>query len=167
MVRLIDVAPTILDVLGVAAPSTFEGRSLVSPRPGAPGTLQQAAFGVSSNTGARYVRHNRLKLITEWPKPRARVIEDHLRPQAQTPLTERVDDREKLFDLEADPTEANNLSASEEWKVRAEQLRRQMRFHDKQLAEIDRLLARSQAGELSAEEVDRLKSLGYLGGVDR
>src|SRR5262249_5225210 len=29
MVRLIDVAPTLLDILGVSVPSTFEGRSIV------------------------------------------------------------------------------------------------------------------------------------------
>jgi len=169
MVRLLDVAPTLLDVLGVPPPSSFEGVSLVRPEPGAPSALPRAAFGMSSNTGARYVRTNRDKLITPWGQPRQRVIDVHLRPREPTPLLSRIDDGEQLFDLEADAGETTNLAAAGASPARTGALRRLVRDHGEATREIRKRLA-SAAGEperLSAEEIRRLKSLGYLGGSER
>ena len=56
MVGLIDVAPTMLEALGVPPESPFQGRSLFSPAP-------RTVFGFSSNIGAAFVRTRDFKYI--------------------------------------------------------------------------------------------------------
>lgn len=165
MVRLLDVAPTVLDVLGVAPPASFEGLSLVDPEPGSPRALPRVAFGMSSSTGARYVRTNREKLITDWGQPRERVIDVHLRPRTLSPLLSRIDDGEKIFDLESDSREATNLAADGRAPERAEALRRLVRDHGEWTREIlNRLGSGADEPELAPEQIRQLKALGYFGG---
>ena len=167
MVRLIDVAPTILDVLDVEAPPSFEGQSLVSPEPGQPGALPRVAFGSSSNTGAEYVRDNRTKLITPWPIPRQQVIATNLRPQADSPLLSPIESDGRFFDLVADPGERSNLIHSAVPDSRASELQRLLSRRARWVKDLKagwESKPGPDAADLSAEDIDRLRSLGYLGG---
>lgn len=168
MVRLLDVAPTVLDVLGVPAPPSFEGRSVVSPEPGSPRSLPRLAFGMSSNLGSRYLRTNRDKLITGWEKPLENVIRVHLQPRGPSPILGRLDDGERLFDLRSDPGETVDLAADDGSAQRADDLRRLARRHAERTRRIVERLG-STAGDpgLSGEDIQRLKALGYLDGNPR
>jgi arylsulfatase A-like enzyme len=170
MVRLLDVAPTMLDVLEVTIPPSFEGVSLVSPHPGAPTAVPRLAYGESSNNGSRYVRSNGSKLITDWTSHREGVLSNHLRVKKPTPLTQNLEDKEQLYDLSSDPEELHNLIDANEWKKTAADLRLLLQRHQQALEHLDRSLheaATERPSVMSEEQVQQLKALGYLGGVDR
>jgi len=133
------------------------------------GTAISEALELSlKHLGRKSATNNRLKMITDWAKTRDEVIEVHLRASAPTALTERLEGGERLFDLLTDPTEQHNLIGAEGRAQQAADLRRHLRFHAQRLGELDSSLTGS-AGEaqLSEEQIRQLKSLGYLGGVDR
>ena len=162
MVRLIDVAPTILDMHGVKIPGTFQGQSLVPLLDGMPGAAPRVAYGTSSNTGANYVRSQAEKYITAWPLPRDEVIRRHLHPKRQPLFLQNIDNGEQLFDLEHDPAERNNIVEEMEWRDSLIALR---------LLALEMFGSGSgalppqgeQAGPpLSDEEIERLRALGYL-----
>jgi arylsulfatase A-like enzyme len=101
VVQSIDLAPTLLELLGVSAPESFEGRSLASTF--ATNAGDEAAFSqTASFYGPRFaVRSGPHKLIVS--------------PE---------DDEEELFDLTADPGETTNVIA--EHPEIAERLRHQL-----------------------------------------
>jgi len=78
---LIDVAPTLLDLLGLKAPADYQGASLLEPR------QQSALFFTDYSLPLAGVRDGRWKLITEVGSSRV-----------------------KLFDLETDPDEICNVA---------------------------------------------------------
>src|SRR5579862_6680968 len=88
-VRLIDLAPTVLDLIGVAAPPEFEGRSIVP-----------VVNGLETAPRTAYVEAMDANLTRNW-----------------APLTGIVSGRDKLidlpipelYDLRADPGEASNI----------------------------------------------------------
>jgi arylsulfatase A-like enzyme len=83
-VGTIDIAPTILDLLGVAELDAAAGRSL---RPSDPGVADPAAFSATERDGEyRAIVAGRYKLIHDL-----------------------VRNGEALYDLEADPQERENL----------------------------------------------------------
>ena len=96
-VELVDVAPTLLDWLGVAAPKTFQGESLAALAAGrrlkAPRPYAFSTSSVVTDVQGRIVMHSvedgRWKLIYDVAPPKAR-----------------------LFDLSADPAETSDVSAT-------------------------------------------------------
>ena len=135
--RLIDLAPTTLDLVGVSPPGAFEGRSLV-PAMAAGETASPPAYFEALDAN----------LTRNW-----------------APLTGIVSEREKLidlpipelYDLKDDPRETTNLfsRASE----RARTLQSLLRATTTELA------SRGSAGEktmLSADARQRLQALGYV-----
>ena len=78
---LIDVAPTLLDLLGLSAPPAYQGVSLLEPRP------RTALFFTDYSLPLAGLRDRRWKLIAEIGSSRV-----------------------KLFDLQADPLEARNVT---------------------------------------------------------
>jgi arylsulfatase A-like enzyme len=78
---LIDVAPTVLDLLGVKAPEDYQGVSLLEPR------QRAALFFTDYSLPLAGIRDGRWKLIAELGKPRV-----------------------KLFDLQTDPWETRNVA---------------------------------------------------------
>lgn len=101
-VRLIDLAPTLLDLAGIAPPRAAEGRSLrplfgsARRRPGEPARGYDARYSVSVGPfGGAAIRDGRWKLIME----RGTLL---------------------LFDLSSDPGERRDLAAAE--KAKAEEL---------------------------------------------
>jgi arylsulfatase A-like enzyme len=93
LVSLVDLAPTTLALLGLAVPKEYEGRSGLEP------TAGMAVFFTDHDLLKTGLRHGRFKFIHEQEHSRSR-----------------------LYDLLADPAEANNLAATQ--PDRAEQYRR-------------------------------------------
>jgi arylsulfatase A-like enzyme len=94
---LVDVAPTLLELLGLKAPADYQGASLLEPRDRA------ALFFTDYSLPLAGLRDGRWKLIVELG-------------------TARV----KLFDLESDPQERRNVAAEHpdrvaEWRRRLEE----------------------------------------------
>jgi lipoteichoic acid synthase len=79
---LLDVAPTVLDFLGLGLPSSYQGESLLTPRP------RMALFFTDYTLGLLGLRDDRWKVIHEMDSGRS-----------------------KLFDLFGDPAERFDLSS--------------------------------------------------------
>lgn len=141
--RLIDIAPTIVDILEIATDIRFEGKSLM-PLISGRETNGRPAFAAvppgawSSGRSIYAVRDKGYKLIwtsSEWNY-----------------LGLRIPPREELYDLRADPQERNNLLADGR----------------PVLAELRQALAAWRGQEssrqtpLSKEVREKLRSLGYL-----
>lgn len=93
-VRLIDLMPTVLDVVGVNIPGPMDGRSLLPllDDPSADFPDQAWAYAASSNQGLAMRMDNKLKY--RFPDP----------------AWAEVAHREALYDLESDPDEDHNLA---------------------------------------------------------
>jgi arylsulfatase A-like enzyme/Tfp pilus assembly protein PilF len=134
LARLIDLAPTTLDVLGVAAPPEFEGRSLVR------------AHGDTASPTA-YLEAMDANLTRNWAPLSAIVTGDH--KLIDLPIPE-------LYDLSGDPAEATNAFAKDGARARTlESLLRDMR------ATLDAKAAGAEKTTLGADARQRLQALGY------
>lgn len=138
-VRLLDVAPTVLDAVGVPPPAQMQGHSLVPLLTGkeeidvpvyGEGLFANRHFGWAPLYSLRIGRY---KLI-QAPKP-------------------------ELYDVESDPEEKVNLY-SEKRDV-AVSLKRRM---ERVMTRYSRTLPPPASSKLSAEAIANLRSLGYLGG---
>jgi arylsulfatase A-like enzyme len=150
-VALLDIAPTILDLLGIPAPPQFRGRSLVPLVEGEGAAAEEKVYfetlywALEEKRGlSRYgVRTPKLKYIL------------NVQATAATSIP-----REELYDLQKDPGEKENLladpAAATTYSEQLEPLRRGVsaRVEDK---------GAGQRHTLSREDEERLRSLGYLG----
>lgn len=93
-VRLVDLLPTILDVVGIDPPEAIDGRSLlpVVTDPSSEFPDRAWAYAASSNHGLALRIENRLKYV--FPDP----------------AWAEVAHRERLFDLDSDPDEDRDLA---------------------------------------------------------
>ena len=142
-VRLVDVFPTALDLLGVAAPAgTRPGRSLVPALAGGPAGEEPVVYAESlvpllhfGWSDLRVLREGRFKYI-QAPRP-------------------------ELYDLKTDPGEATNLAARE--PARAEALRKALGA----ILDAERAQAKSSssAPAIAPELLEKLGALGYVGGA--
>ena len=161
MVGLIDVAPTILDALGVPAAASFQGRSLVSPAPGAAESTPEILYGVSSNTGAPYLRTRRFKYIGPATLDPGQVVKHHLRPREGASLSHNFRFDEQLYDLRRDPRETESLAETEEVEV-LEQFRNLVAQHAAESAARREGLPEVRVPELTEAARERLRALGYV-----
>jgi arylsulfatase A-like enzyme len=112
-VRLLDLAPTLLEALGFAAPEGLDGESLLPLLDGRPPTRQREAwsYALATNNGMAVRLGNRLKYMYS--------------NSAWTPGA----GEEQLFDLTRDPAEEHDLAATapqlEELRRRAAERYRQ------------------------------------------
>jgi arylsulfatase A-like enzyme len=139
MVSLIDVVPTLLDAIGVAADEDLPGRSL----------WPNATTGEAITPAPLYVEANvygpRQRSIIDWPEKLTTIVEL---------------DITLLFDLEKDPGEHHDLAAERPERVETLKARLLERINRNQR------LAEAGAGSLDVD-VDRdtsesLRSLGYV-----
>jgi arylsulfatase A-like enzyme len=140
-VGLVDVAPTVLDALGIPAPPTFQGRSLLdAARGGVP--LEAEAWAETEHTidGSRKIA---LRRGAGGEK-------------AIFTLTERGVEIE-LYDLGRDPLERETLDAA----GAREALERRLRDYLEEAAARRGGKTRPEV-DLDPEDVERLRSLGYL-----
>jgi arylsulfatase A-like enzyme len=149
-VGLLDLAPTVLDLLDVPAPAQFRGRSMVPLIEGKDTRLEQKVYfetlywTLEEKRGvSRYgIRTPELKFIL------------NLVSAGGTSTRQ-----EELYDLKTDPAETRNLladpKASVPYSGRLESLRREVIAH-----------AESKNGQrrtLTQGDEERLRALGYLG----
>jgi arylsulfatase A-like enzyme len=142
VVSLIDLAPTVLDVLGIASPPTFEGRSLAPGLQGGPVAerpVEAETELTRDGTQRLAIRDGRLKYLLAVPR-------------AGAPL--RVLS-EELYDLRDDPAEQRNLMPSPQ----------AVAFRKAALAYLESSRAQASAPNavhLDAEAREKLKALGYI-----
>jgi arylsulfatase A-like enzyme/Flp pilus assembly protein TadD len=135
-VRLIDIAPTILDMVGVPVPRPFQGLSLV------PSIRGKKAKDLDSYLETFYPREN-----YGWSELTGLVSGDWKFIRAPKP---------ELYNLKADPAEKRNEIAAS-GNVAAE-MNRKLEALVKESAGIPGASSRS----LTAAEQERLRSLGYV-----
>ena len=132
LARLIDLAPTVLEAIGVGAPASFEGRSIVS----------------GSGAASAYIEAMDANLTRNWaPLTGIATRDDKL---IDLPIPE-------LYDLRADPGETTNLHARD--AARARTLESLLRG---QTAAFASRGAAAEKTTLSADARQRLQALGYV-----
>ncbi|MFT7462000.1 MAG: arylsulfatase A-like enzyme [Pseudohongiellaceae bacterium] len=134
---LVDIVPTILDVVGLPIPEALAGRSLVDHQP----KQRVRVAGHFAEEELRAVMSAGLKLIERWPLGH----EDQL--------------RQELYDLSADPGELQPLDEKSDPRVPA-------LLHRLQAYEAEHLAPDAVApetAELNREAMEQLRALGYLG----
>ncbi len=164
LASLVDVAPSILDALDIEAPSSFQGRSLISASPGQPGT----ATGFSENTGARFVRTEDFKYISPATVVAKKVLEGVLKSRGERglPVVPRL--REQLYDLRQDAQETATLTRSPAGKQPpdgADELKRFRAEFARVTMECGAWKARVQGAgvpEPTPEARRQLEALGYV-----
>lgn len=149
-VSLIDVAPTILDLVGVARPEGFAGRSLAGwirglEEPTSQPVRAEVAFDDLTAAAGRAGRKTAFK--TAVVDGSYKVIHD------------LIADRWELYDLASDPLEEHNLAADEAAESHPEEprLRRYLLRWEQARGELSNPRAKP-----SAEALEELRALGYL-----
>jgi arylsulfatase A-like enzyme/tetratricopeptide (TPR) repeat protein len=140
-VQLVNVAPTILDLLGVPAPVGWQGKTMRSLMDG----------NEDDRFGAAYSETWYPRLHFGWSQLRAYIVDGIKYIDAP---------RDELYDLGRDPGEAHNLVA-ERPRQRNDLRGRMLAFMQK--SGRGALTPGSVQG-LNAEDRSRLAALGYLGG---
>ena len=133
LVRLIDLAPTVLDLVGVAPPKEFEGQSLVRLKPDTAVTAYLEAMDAN--------------LTRNWAPLSAIVAGDRKLIDLPTP---------ELYDLGGDRSETNNLYTRQPDQARTLEIRlRELR------SSLESKAAGAEKATLGAEARQRLQALGY------
>jgi arylsulfatase A-like enzyme len=147
VVELIDVLPTLLDLLGIASPDSLHGVSLrrYLERPGE-GGAGKPAFSEYDLTDIRTVLADDWKLVDNPQALAPDCVEGA--PPGFYALAE-----EELYDLRSDPGETRNLAALEPARVAALRTLLAQRFAK---------LGRPAAQELTEELKSELRALGYV-----
>jgi arylsulfatase A-like enzyme len=145
LVSTLDIAPTLLDLLGVAAPDSFAGHSL---RPlladGAP--VRELVFAETRRMNRRFaLRDPRRKLVYTQP--------------GRTPFGEPIQGGFELYDLVSDPAEQRNLWPEE--RLTARPLVADLEAFMAQIGR-DSGAPPPDRVEFGRDERDRLRALGYL-----
>jgi arylsulfatase A-like enzyme/Tfp pilus assembly protein PilF len=134
--RLIDLAPTVTDLVGVPTPATFEGRSVV------------ASVRAGEGAASAYFEAMDANLTRNWAPLTGIVSGSH--KLIDLPIPE-------LYDLARDPLETKNLFTSEPERGRTlGALLREV------TAELTAHGTAGQKTALSAESRQRLQALGYV-----
>jgi arylsulfatase A-like enzyme/Flp pilus assembly protein TadD len=136
-VRLIDLAPTVMDLVGVQRPQNIEGRSVL-----------QAVNGSDTSASVAYFEAMDANLTRNWA-PLTGLVSGGYK-LIDLPIPE-------LYDLTADPGETANLFARDGERARAlTALLRNTR------AELSARAAPAATVTLNAESRQRLQALGYI-----
>jgi arylsulfatase A-like enzyme len=157
-VQLIDVMPTVLDLLGLCAPNLIQGQSLVPlargqafRRRGPVMTSRFAHPGAEANGPVVENRTNSFGLIdSKW-----KLI---YRDKAKESGINRVE----LYDRASDRAEKNNLAAQRPREV--ERMMAETGQWIEAQKKIRAVLGRGGKSTLDQQTIEQLRSLGYLGG---
>ncbi|MEM7052018.1 MAG: sulfatase [Acidobacteriota bacterium] len=140
VVRLIDLLPTITDLLGLASPPDLQGRSLVP-------LIENGDWDGLPALSQDKLRRSRFSLRTR----RFKVIHDF------------QDGHTELFDLLEDPAELEDLSQARPGLTERlrDRLQQEVRDNRRRFNALPQDTGEEDS-QLSPEERERLKSLGYL-----
>lgn len=134
-VRLVDIAPTVLEVAGLPVPPQMQGQSLLR-------AMRQAGMGE-----AAYARSDYPRDAFGWSRLEAWRAGKYLYVHAPKP---------ELYDVEADPNCAHNLANSSQ--ATAGTMAMQLLAFDGRMAG-----KAGSTAQLSSSELQKLASLGYVG----
>jgi arylsulfatase A-like enzyme len=152
-VQLLDLAPTLLDLVGVERPAAFEGQSLRARLEGQPGEVRLPIFAEISS---RFLTPD----LEDDHVPRRGLLQTAADDGRWKVLRRRSASGallgEELFDLERDPGELAPLDAAAPQAVALALLRAA-------LDEYDARERAAEAGELGSDEMEQIKALGYVG----
>lgn len=151
-VSLLDLAPTLLDELGVPAPATFQGKSLV---PALAGRTNFPRFQVAERMA--------VESAGEGLRPAAKRIAAAAYLGDEKAMLQTAESPIELYDLASDPLEKRDLAPLDAARrVAADAaLRRLLAASDRFSAAVPRGAARA-AVTLSPELEEQLRALGYL-----
>jgi arylsulfatase A-like enzyme len=149
LVQLIDVAPSIVDALGIEAPAGFQGQSLLSSlRTGSPGSQPRLIVSHTQRFSVkRSVRNPRYKLIATEARP-------------ATPILVPDPPGYELYDLVDDPAERQSLY--DRLPDAALSMRKVLDGWMETVAAGRGKTPPQPAEALTPAEIERLKSLGYV-----
>jgi choline-sulfatase len=157
-VQLIDVMPTVLDLLGLPIPDVVEGQSLLALLQGRP--FQRHGPVVSSRFAHPYSQHDEL------------APENHIDSFALLDANRKLIYREKageagmnrveLFDRRTDRGDTDNIASREPRQV--DQMMTELGKWIGSQKRIGSALGRGGKAVVDRQTLDRLRSLGYLGG---
>jgi arylsulfatase A-like enzyme len=139
LVRLVDLAPTALGVLGFGPREEFTGVDVTGVPEGVPATFGE---GTLYGNEQKYLRVGRWKLVYEPALPEAEAL--------------------RLYDLAADPGEMRDLAGAE--PARTDSLFTLLRDWMDRVGSDTPMAARATAGELDPAVRAQLEALGYFGG---
>jgi arylsulfatase A-like enzyme len=139
VVSLVDLTPTVLDVVGVPLPDSFEGRSLLPLLEDPSSRLDRTHVFSESGKNQRAIRSDRFKLV-------------HVPDEADRKALRGV--AHELYDLERDRGETRNLTA-ERPEVR-DRLSRELARWKREASP-----PRSAPPVISDELKERIRALGY------
>lgn len=170
LVSLVDVAPTVLDVVGLEPDFPVQGRSLRVP-PEADRAIffdllatrytRQAGKPVSGRVRRwRAVQDARHKLIQRGPDDAIRRARGHA-PGSDSGGPDGGVEREEVYATHSDPGERDDLAGR--LPERQSSLQRLLGAHLDESARIASRYRRGGEVELSPEEREQLRALGYLG----
>lgn len=153
-VELLDLAPTILDLVGVPAPPSFQGRSLANADDSSPGVLGRwlAAAGSLFRAQERPVATELIRAegaLRTTPHERAVVL-------GNRKLIVGTDRELEYYDLEADPGESNPIRERDHIPAVLPDASRD--FVRRAGAPVEPL----QAPALNAETKEKMRALGYV-----
>jgi len=138
-IQLVDVAPTLLNLLGMPEHQDMDGLSFLDLLMGGKATVREYSYAVGACWGMIRSKDHKLVIGIAGSNP------------------QRVLARNYLFDLRKDPGELNNLYEENE-TVRSVLEQEYHRWHRRHIAYAQ---AREQT-EIKGDKLENLKALGYL-----
>ena len=139
--RLVDIAPTLLEIAAIPVPSQMPGQSLLR-------IARSGGAGGSSNDQPAYSRSDLPQRGFGWSPLESWRVSKYLYIRAPQP---------ELYDLTADPGATHNLAQSS--KATLDTLAAQLDNFDRRFSGE----AGKSSAELSSSEMQKLASLGYIG----
>jgi arylsulfatase A-like enzyme len=151
-VQLIDLAPTLADLVGTVAPGAWQGRSILGRAAGGSGEASQPAFSERINT-----RKYDARILAAQGDREVALVDDDWKLVDHYEVGEQ-----SLFDRKADPGELKDLSA--EMPAVAESLSARLESWRLELTGAEAEPPRSV--ELDSAELEALRALGYVDGAE-